>query len=57
MPLRTLCDKFKDIRFEPSGWSENKEIGYASSLMDYIFRWLERKFLAQGTEAEVSQKL
>lgn len=33
------------MRFEPSGWSGNTKIGYAKSLMDYIARWLELKFL------------
>ncbi|MGH9397112.1 MAG: vitamin B12-dependent ribonucleotide reductase, partial [Terriglobia bacterium] len=53
VPLRVLCDKFSHTRFEPSGWSSNKEIGYAKSLMDYIFRWIAIKFLpkeAQPTE-------
>ena len=45
VPLKVLCDKFSHTRFEPSGWSGNAEIGYAKSLMDYIFRWLGNKFL------------
>ncbi len=45
VPLKVLCDKFSHTRFEPSGWSRNPEIGYAKSLMDYIFRWLAIKFL------------
>jgi ribonucleoside-diphosphate reductase alpha chain len=45
VPLKVLCDKFSHTRFEPSGWSGNREIGYAKSLMDYIFRWLAIKFL------------
>src|SRR5205807_2258569 len=43
--LRVLCSKFSHTRFEPSGWSGNPDIGYAGSLMDYIFRWLALKFL------------
>jgi ribonucleoside-diphosphate reductase alpha chain len=43
--LKTLCRKFSYTRFEPSGWTRVKEIGYASSLTDYIFRWLRLKFL------------
>jgi len=38
VPLRVLCDKFSHTRFEPSGWSGNPKIGYAKSLMDYLFR-------------------
>src|ERR1700686_1909607 len=42
--LQILCDKFSHTRFEPSGWSGNPKIGYAKSLMDYLFRWLELRF-------------
>jgi ribonucleoside-diphosphate reductase alpha chain len=45
VPLKVLCDKFSHTRFEPSGWSTVKEIGYAKSLMDYLFRWLALRFL------------
>jgi ribonucleoside-diphosphate reductase alpha chain len=45
VPLKALCDKFSHTRFEPSGWSGNPQIGYAKSLMDYLFRWLELRFL------------
>ncbi len=51
VPLQVLCDKFSHTRFEPSGWSGNPKIGYAKSLMDYLFRWLDLRFLKgeQGT--------
>lgn len=45
VPLKILCDKFSHTRFEPSGWSGNPQIGFAKSLMDYLFRWLELRFL------------
>jgi ribonucleoside-diphosphate reductase alpha chain len=45
VPLQVLCDKLSHTRFEPSGWSGNPKIGYAKSLMDYLFRWLELRFL------------
>ena len=45
VPLSVLCSKFSHTRFEPSGWSGVKEIGYAKSVMDYIARWLALKFL------------
>jgi ribonucleoside-diphosphate reductase alpha chain len=46
VPLRVLCDKLSHTRFEPSGWAGNERIGYAKSIMDYIFRWIEARFLA-----------
>jgi ribonucleoside-diphosphate reductase alpha chain len=45
VPLKLLCNKFSHTRFEPSGWTGNENIGYATSIMDYIFRWLEQKFV------------
>jgi ribonucleoside-diphosphate reductase alpha chain len=46
VPLKVLCEKFAHTRFEPSGWTQNEQIGYAKSLMDYIFRWLSLRFLS-----------
>jgi ribonucleoside-diphosphate reductase alpha chain len=45
VPLRLLCEKFAHTRFEPSGWSGNPDLGYAKSITDYIFRWLQLRFL------------
>jgi ribonucleoside-diphosphate reductase alpha chain len=45
VPLKLLCEKFAHTRFEPSGWSGTPEIGFAKSIMDYIFRWLQLRFL------------
>src|SRR5205823_8701823 len=45
VPLKLLCEKFEHTRFEPSGWSSNPDIGFAKSIMDYIFRWLHLRFL------------
>src|SRR5213082_3602143 len=45
VPLKLFCDKFAHTRFEPSGWTNNTEIGFAKSIMDYIFRWLQLRFL------------
>ena len=46
VPLRVLCDKLSHTRFEPSGWTGNERIGYAKSIMDYLFRWIELRFLS-----------
>ena len=40
VPLHVLIDKFKGTRFEPSGFTGNQEIPIATSIMDYLFRWL-----------------
>ena len=43
-PLDDLVEKFSHQRFEPCGWSGDKEIGHASSIVDYVFRWVGRRF-------------
>ena len=45
VPLETLVRKFSHSRFEPSGWTRNPQIGYASSILDYVFRWIGMRYL------------
>jgi ribonucleoside-diphosphate reductase alpha chain len=47
VPLEDLVRKFRGVHFEPAGFTDNPELPQASSLVDYIFRWLERRFLTQ----------
>ncbi len=51
VPLKLLVEKFSHTRFEPSGWSGNPDIGFAKSIMDYIFRWLQLRFLTGQQQA------
>jgi len=46
VPLKALVNKLTNTRFEPSGFTENPSIRYASSVLDYISRWLGGKFLS-----------
>ncbi len=48
VPLRVLVNKFSHTRFEPSGYTTNRDIPIAKSLMDYIFRWFDQKFHPNG---------
>ncbi len=45
VPLEVMVGKFSHMRFEPAGVTRNPEIPMAKSIMDYIFRWLELRFL------------
>ena len=53
VPLESLVNKFSHVRFEPSGFTKNSEIPSADSVVDYIFRWLESKFLK---DVEITEK-
>ncbi len=46
VPLENLVSKFRGVHFEPAGLTGNPKIPAASSLVDYIFRWLELRFIA-----------
>lgn len=43
-PLRALTDKFRAIRFEPAGLTSNQEIKFVTSVLDYVMRWMEKKY-------------
>jgi ribonucleoside-diphosphate reductase alpha chain len=45
VPLQNLVEKFRGVHFEPAGLTGNPQIPSASSLVDYIFRWLELRFI------------
>src|SRR5690606_671798 len=53
VPLEDLCNKFSHMRFEPSGFTNNRQIPIAKSIMDYIFRYLSLKFLGTQKEDDV----
>ena len=55
VPLKVLINKFSHQRFEPSGFTSNKDIPIAKSVMDYIFRWLDLKFGDKAGDADGTQ--
>jgi len=48
VPLDDLVRKFRGVHFEPQGLTDTADIPTASSLVDYIFRWMEGRFLGRG---------
>lgn len=53
VPLEALARKFAHQRFEPSGFTKNPDIRNASSIIDYIFRWMAIQFIPGYREANV----
>jgi ribonucleoside-diphosphate reductase alpha chain len=51
VPLESLVKKFAYQRFEPSGFTKNPDIRNATSITDYIFRWLGCQFIKGYREA------
>lgn len=44
VPLSVLADKYIGKRFEPHGFTNNKEVDECTSVVDYIFRVLMLRF-------------
>jgi ribonucleoside-diphosphate reductase alpha chain len=51
VPLESLAKKFAYQRFEPSGFTKNPDIRNATSITDYVFRWLACQFIKGYKEA------
>ncbi|HWB60545.1 MAG TPA: vitamin B12-dependent ribonucleotide reductase [Chthoniobacteraceae bacterium] len=51
VPLESLVKKFAYQRFEPSGFTKNPDIRNATSITDYVFRWLGCHFIKGYKEA------
>src|SRR5205809_3763110 len=51
VPLDSLVKKFAYQRFEPSGFTKNPDIRHATSITDYVFRWLACQFIKGYKEA------
>ncbi|MDP3696924.1 MAG: vitamin B12-dependent ribonucleotide reductase [Candidatus Taylorbacteria bacterium] len=53
IPLKTLVKKFKDVRFEPAGFTNNPDIPTAKSIIDYVFRYIGTKHLSSEDREEI----
>jgi ribonucleoside-diphosphate reductase alpha chain len=56
VPLESMVRKFAHSRFEPSGFTKNPDIRTASSITDYVFRWLGCQFIKGYKEATSPNK-
>lgn len=52
VPLRSLVHKHAFQKFEPCGYTQNENIPYAHSILDYIFRWMGYAFIPNYNENE-----
>jgi ribonucleoside-diphosphate reductase alpha chain len=53
VPLQTFVEKFTNLRFEPSGMTDDADIRIAQSMMDYIFRRLALDYLPFDSRAGI----
>jgi ribonucleoside-diphosphate reductase alpha chain len=52
VPLEVFVSKFSHMRFEPSGPTNDADIRVAKSIVDYVFRWMGKKFLSADQQEE-----
>ena len=53
VPLRAYVDAYTNMRFEPAGMTDDPDIRFASSIMDYLFRRLALEYLTYDERAEL----
>ena len=54
VPLRAFVEAFTSMRFEPAGMTDDPDIRFASSIMDYLFRKLALEYLTYDERAELA---
>ena len=53
VPLRAFVEAFTNMRFEPAGMTDDPDIRFASSIMDYLFRRLSLEYMSYDERAEL----
>jgi ribonucleoside-diphosphate reductase alpha chain len=53
VPIRAFVEAFTNMRFEPAGMTDDPDIRFASSIMDYLFRRLALEYLTFDERAEL----
>jgi ribonucleoside-diphosphate reductase alpha chain len=53
VPLKAFVEMFTNMRFEPAGMTDDPDIRFASSLVDYIFRRLAVEYLTFDERSEL----
>jgi ribonucleoside-diphosphate reductase alpha chain len=54
VPLKAYVDKFINMRFEPSGITDDPDFRFATSVVDYIFRRLAADYLSPEDRASLN---
>ncbi len=54
VPLRAFVEAFTNMRFEPAGMTDDPDIRFATSIMDYLFRRLAIEYLSFDERAELA---
>jgi ribonucleoside-diphosphate reductase alpha chain len=53
VPLRGYVEAFVNMKFEPAGMTDDPDVRFAGSIMDYLFRRLALEYLSYDERAEL----
>ncbi len=53
VPIKAFVDMYTNMRFEPAGMTDDPDIRFASSLVDYIFRRLAVEYLTYDERVDL----
>jgi ribonucleoside-diphosphate reductase alpha chain len=53
VPLEAFCQMFTNMRFEPAGMTDDPDIRFATSLVDYIFRRMAVEYLPKDKREDL----
>ena len=53
VPLKDIVRKYMYTRFEPSGWTGDEKMGFATSIIDAVVRWMGHEFLLEEEKIEI----
>jgi ribonucleoside-diphosphate reductase alpha chain len=53
VPLRAYIEAFVNMKFEPAGMTDDPDVRFAGSVMDYLFRRLALEYLSYDERAEL----
>lgn len=50
VPIQTIVQQLRHMRFQPMGYTGDQDISNVSSISDFIAQWLDKKFLQGGVK-------
>jgi ribonucleoside-diphosphate reductase alpha chain len=56
VPVEKFIEKFVGSQYSPSGYTQNENIRFTSSIVDYIFRWLQIEFFDEEENDHIEIK-
>ncbi len=54
VPLRAYVEAFVNMKFEPAGMTDDPDVRFAGSIMDYLFRRLALEYMSYDERAEIN---